>query len=94
MNFKVNSTSTVSVTLGEEAIEEVEHFTYLGSIVGTHGGTELDVMARIGKARVAFLQLENIWKSNVLSLKSKIRIFNTMSRLFFLMQQPWCPRGQ
>ena len=75
--LKVNSTSTVSVTLGVEAIEEVDHFTYLGSVVDTQGGTEADVKARIGKARVAFLQLKNIWNSNVLSLKNKIRIFNT-----------------
>ena len=35
----------VSVTLGVEAIEEVEHFTYLSRVVGTHGGTEADVKA-------------------------------------------------
>ena len=66
--LKVNSTSTASVTLGVEAIEEVEHFTYLDSEVDTHGGTEAeaDVTARIGKARVACLQLRNIWKFNVL----------------------------
>ena len=42
-------TSTVPVTVGLEAIlEEVEHFTYLGSAVDTQGGTEADVKARIG----------------------------------------------
>ena len=50
--LKVNSTSTVSVTLGQEAVEEVEHFTYLESVVDTHSRTEADVKARIGKARV------------------------------------------
>ena len=44
---KVNSTSAVSVTLGVEAIEEVEHFTYLGSVLDTQGGIEADVKARI-----------------------------------------------
>ena len=65
-----------------KAIEEVEHFTYLGSIVDTQGGTEADVKARIGKARVAFLQLKNVWnwKSNVLSLINKIKIFNTNAK--------------
>ena len=63
-----------------EAIEVVDHFTYLGSVVDTQGETEADVKVRIGKsqeARVAFLQLKNIWKSNVLSLKNKTRILNT-----------------
>ena len=56
--LKVNSTSTVSVTLGVEAIEEMDHFTYLGSVADTHGGTEANVKGRIGKASVEFLQLK------------------------------------
>ena len=59
-----------------EAIEKVDHFIYLGSVVDTQGGTEADIKARIGEARVAFLQLMNIWNSNVLSLKNRIRIFD------------------
>ena len=51
---------TVSVTLGVEAIEEVDHFAYLGSIVDTQAGTWACTEARIGKARVAFLQLRNM----------------------------------
>ena len=52
--LKVNVTSTVSVTLGAEAIEKVDHFAYLGRVFDTQGATEADVKARIGKARVAF----------------------------------------
>ena len=33
------------------------------SIVDKQGGTDVDVKARIGKARGAFMQLENIWSS-------------------------------
>ena len=72
----VKSSSTASVSLDVEAIEEIDHCTYLGSVVNTQVGNEADVKARIGKARVAFLLLENIRKSNALSLKNKIRIFN------------------
>ena len=57
--------STVSVTLGVDAIEEVEHFTHLGSFADIQGETE-DVKARIGKARVAFLQPHHIWKPSSL----------------------------
>ena len=75
--LKVNSTNTVSVILGVEAIKEFELITYLGSVADARIGTESDVKAWIGKVWVAFLQLKNIWKSKVLSLKNKIRIFNT-----------------
>ena len=73
----MNSTSAASVTLGVEAIEEVDDFTHLVKVVDTHGWSEADVVkTRIGKARVAFLQLKNIWNYSALSLKNKIRIFN------------------
>ena len=58
--LKVSSTSAASVTMGVEAIEEVDHFTYLDRVVDTQSGTEADIKAKIGMARVAFLQLENI----------------------------------
>ena len=42
-NLKVNSNSTVLVILGVEAIEGVDHFTYMGIVVDTQGRTEADV---------------------------------------------------
>ena len=34
-------------------------------VVFLHNKAKADVKARIGKARVAFLQLKNVWKSNI-----------------------------
>ncbi|VDP35818.1 unnamed protein product [Schistosoma margrebowiei] len=58
-------------------MEDVESFTYLGSIIDEQGGSGsgADVKTRIGKARVAFLQLKNIWDSKQLSTNIKITIF-------------------
>ena len=36
-----------------------------------------DVTARIGKARVAFVMLKNIWASKKISPKTKLRIFSS-----------------
>ncbi|CAH2315796.1 Hypothetical predicted protein [Pelobates cultripes] len=49
----------------------------MGSIIDQQGGTDADVKARIGKARVAFIQLKNIWASIELTLTTKIRLFNS-----------------
>ena len=76
--LKVNTGNTPAVTLNDEALEEVDNFTYLGSIVDKQGGTDADVRTRIGKARAAFIQLKNIWSSTDLTLNTKIRIFNTI----------------
>ena len=75
--LKINTTITEPVRLDDDLMEEVNSFTYLGSVVDTQGGTDADVRARIGKARAVFLQLKNIWSSKDLTLQTKIRIFNS-----------------
>ena len=61
--LKVNTSNPAPIILEGSVLEEVDHFTYLGSIVDLQGGTDADVRCRIGKARAAFLQLKNIWHS-------------------------------
>ncbi|VDP23314.1 unnamed protein product [Schistosoma margrebowiei] len=56
-------------------MEEVEAFTYLGSIIDEQGGSDAYVKATIGKVRAKFLQLKVIWDSEQLSTNIKIRIF-------------------
>lgn len=38
----------------DQALEEVDKFTYLGSVIAVDGGTEEDVKTKIGKARTSF----------------------------------------
>ncbi|VDO92541.1 unnamed protein product [Schistosoma margrebowiei] len=58
-------------------MEDVKTFTYLGSIIDEHGGSDADVKARIGKARAVCLQLRDIENSKQLSTNTKVKIFNT-----------------
>ena len=76
-NIRINTTTTEPITLGDTMLEEVESFTYLGSIISSQGGTDADVKARIGKARTSFLLLKNIWNSREIREMTKIRIFNS-----------------
>ena len=75
--LKVNTTSTEPVKLSGNDLEEVETFTYLGSVINQEGGSDADVKSRIGKARVAFITLKNIWKSQQITTYTKIRLFNS-----------------
>ncbi|VDO68387.1 unnamed protein product [Schistosoma mattheei] len=75
LKFKAEDSNPI--TLDGETLEDVESFTYLGSIIDEQGGSDADVKAKIGKARTAFLQLKNIWNSKQLSTNLKVRIFNT-----------------
>ena len=46
-------------------------------MVDHQGGTDRDVTARIGKARATFVMLKNIWASGGISMRTKLRIFNS-----------------
>ncbi|VDP37421.1 unnamed protein product [Schistosoma margrebowiei] len=59
--LKYNTENTNLITLDGETLEDIVSFTYLGSIIDEQGGSDADVMLRIGKSRAAFLQLKNIW---------------------------------
>jgi len=66
-----------SVLIAGERIEEVDGFTYLGSIVSKKGGTDEDIQVRIGKARQAFTKLKPIWRSTALTTRTKLRVFGS-----------------
>ncbi|XP_070206237.1 uncharacterized protein [Littorina saxatilis] len=87
--LRTNATAnTTPITLDGEALQEVDNFTYLGSIVDKQGGTDVDVRVRIGKARAAFLQLKNVWASADLSINTKLRIFNTTMKRILRIRWP------
>ncbi|VDP01682.1 unnamed protein product [Schistosoma margrebowiei] len=75
LKFKAENNNPI--TLDGETLEDIESFTYLGSIIDEQGGSDADVKARIGKARTAFLQLKNTWNSKQLSTNIKVIISNT-----------------
>ena len=64
---------TQTVRLGEQDIEEVTEFTYLGAKVEKDGNTEAEIKTIyiiINKARGAFAVLKNIWKTKKISKKT------------------------
>ncbi|VDP56501.1 unnamed protein product [Schistosoma curassoni] len=75
--LRYNTACINQITLDGEDVEDAKTFTYLGSIIDEHGGSDPDVKARIGKARAEYLQLRNICNSEQLSTNTKVRIFNT-----------------
>ncbi|VDO98452.1 unnamed protein product, partial [Schistosoma curassoni] len=79
--LRYNTACTNPVTIDGEDVEDVKSFTYLGSIIDEHRGSDADVKARIGKARAAYLQLDNIWNSKQLSTNTKLSTQNTSDPL-------------
>ena len=65
------------IKIKDTNLEEVEEFTYLGSIVNIEGGTDADVKNRINKARVIFNILGKVWSAKNISRGTKMKIFNS-----------------
>ena len=82
--MRVKTRNVDNIKLDGEAIDEVEDFTYLGSYISKDGGFNRDILARIGKARTAFAILRPVWRSKVISRKTKLRIFNTIVKSVLL----------
>jgi hypothetical protein len=75
--LKVKTTATEPILVENRPLDVVDNFTYLGSVVDDKGGTAADIKARIGKARTAFTNLNNIWKDRAISTRTKVMLFNS-----------------
>ena len=76
--LRINTPNENPITINGEAVEEVKKFEYLGATVSDQGGGAEDLHNRINKARNAFNRLKNIWNSNNITRKTKIRLFNSL----------------
>jgi hypothetical protein len=75
--MRVNvSTTTEKLNIDGKEIQQIDSFTYIGSIVTGDGGSE-DVRVQIRKENGAFIQLYRIWKSKIISKKTRIHIFSS-----------------
>ena len=62
--------------IGNEDIQWVDNFTYLGSMVSVTRGTK-KILSHGRAAQQAFACLRAVWNATSLNLKTKIRIFNS-----------------
>jgi hypothetical protein len=75
--LRVNPKTQKQLKIGNQSIESVDSFTYLGSIVTREGGALEDMSNRISKGNSAFVQLCPAWKNSNISRKTKLRIFSS-----------------
>lgn len=76
-SMRINTNQNEHIKINNTNIEDVDNFTYLGSIVSTTGGTDEDIAARKRKAQQAFQMLWPVWRSRALKTATKIKIFNS-----------------
>ena len=66
------------LTVGQTPIEDVNHFTYLGSVISCDGDSEQDVKCRIGKAAAVFQRMQKIWTTPTIPIKTKIQLYQAV----------------
>ena len=75
--MRIHNQNNEPVSLGSQHLDEVDTFTYLGSVVDVEGGAHSDIVARIKKAQQAYAILNPVWRSSAISANTKLRIFNS-----------------
>lgn len=75
--MSLNTKSSPKIQLNGKDIKSTSHFTHLGSVGTSEGGADKDIVGRLGKARGAFVKLKNLWKSNSIGRRTKIKIYNS-----------------
>ena len=73
-----NASTVVHITTGQRPVEQVPHFTYLGSSLSNDGSIHTDVKHRIGKASAIFQRLQSVWTTSKIRTATKLKFYNTI----------------
>ena len=66
---------SLDIIVDTSPVQQVSHFTYLGTIICSDGTIDRELSARIQKASGAFNQLSSIWNNRNILNATKIRIY-------------------
>ena len=89
VGLRISSEKTKTMVVGEHAltnqvvingicVENVDKFTYLGSVITAEGEVEADINSRIGKAGTAFRNLQSIWRSRNITESLKVKLLQSV----------------
>jgi hypothetical protein len=73
-----------SIQLEGVTLEQVEDFTFLGSVKAASGDCKKEIKRRIGMSRQAVVKLDTIWKDTNISTGLKLRLMRALVWAIFL----------
>lgn len=76
--MKIRTQDTSQIIIEGETLQEVEKFVYLGCEMRNDGDIRNEVGIRIGKAGAAFRNMVKVWNENGMSLRTKLKLFNSI----------------
>ena len=69
---------SVPISVDGVNLKEVEQFTYLGCNITNDGDIRNEINIRIGKAGAAFRNMSKVWSNRIISLRTKIRLYDSI----------------
>ncbi len=63
---------------GNEDIEIVDQFNFLGSMISNQGGCSVEIRRRIGMAKTSMCSMNKLWKDRNISKATKIRLVSSL----------------
>ena len=68
----------IEIYAGDELLEQVEQFTYLGAAIAEDASSEADIRTRIAIARSTMIKYTTLWKDRNIKLNTKARLMKTL----------------
>jgi Reverse transcriptase (RNA-dependent DNA polymerase) len=106
LGLRINSEKTKTMVIGKQhkdlvvrlegmTLEQVTKFVYLGGMITEEGGCGEDIRRRIGLASTVFGKLDKMWRTNSVSIKTKLRLYNALVIPVLLYgSECWCLRKE
>ena len=67
-----------TIHAGNQAIEIIEQFNFLGSMISNQGGCSTEIRRRIAMAKTSMCTMHKLWKDRSISKSTKIRLVSTL----------------
>ena len=88
--MQIQSGDQMDCFVGGEVLPKSDSFKYLGTIITSNGSLITEFKERIKKAEQAMGMLKTVWRSNQLSVHSKIKIYISLVRSILIYgHQSW-----
>ena len=68
----------IKIKIGNQELEQVPEFVYLGGTVTEDGSCRADIKRRLALASAAFGKLQKLWQSSTIARTTKIKLYETL----------------
>ena len=75
--LSIGNNDEVEVSVAGKKLEQVNSYSYLGTVIDSTGNINAEINSRIGKASRAFSAMYNIWHSKHINTKTKLSLYNS-----------------